>query len=63
MQHIVVMTARQVNLKANDWVVNGIGRKGTHLMDVLYIYLYESAPKGKMFYEQCFLLIGDVVSY
>ena len=28
MQYIVVMTARQVNLKADDWVVNGIGRKG-----------------------------------
>jgi len=33
MQHIVVMTARMVNLQADDWVVNGIGRKGTKLMD------------------------------
>jgi len=32
MQHIVVMTARQVNLKADDWVVNGIGRKGTSVI-------------------------------
>jgi len=31
MQYIVVMTARQVNLQANDWVVNGIGRKGMNL--------------------------------
>jgi len=34
MQHIVVMTARQVNLKADDWVVNGIGRKGMDSVDV-----------------------------
>jgi len=33
MQYIVVMTARQVNLKADDWVVNGIGRKGTALLE------------------------------
>jgi len=34
MQHIVVMTARMVNLRADDWVVNGIGRKGAHLTDM-----------------------------
>ncbi|XP_074649613.1 furin-like protease kpc-1 [Tubulanus polymorphus] len=30
MQHIVVMTARPGNLKANDWVMNGVNRKVSH---------------------------------
>ena len=30
MQHIVVMTARLGNLKASDWVTNGVGRRGEH---------------------------------
>lgn len=28
MQHIVVLTARPTHLLANDWIVNGVGRKG-----------------------------------
>jgi len=28
MQHIVVQTARQANLQADDWVTNGAGRQG-----------------------------------
>lgn len=28
MQHIVVRTAKPDHLKANDWQVNGAGRKG-----------------------------------
>ena len=28
MQHIVVLTARTANLRANDWVVNGVKRNG-----------------------------------
>ena len=28
MQHIVVMSARPDGLTSNDWVVNGVGRKG-----------------------------------
>jgi furin len=30
MQYIVVLTARQANLNADDWVINGIGRKVSH---------------------------------
>jgi len=29
-QHIIVRTARQGNLKATDWRVNGLGRKVSH---------------------------------
>lgn len=29
MQHIVVLTARVANLVADDWVTNGVGKKGT----------------------------------
>ena len=28
MQHVVVLTARPEELRADDWVVNGNGRKG-----------------------------------
>lgn len=28
MQHIVVRTANPLNLVANDWITNGVGRKG-----------------------------------
>ena len=28
MQHIVVQTARPANLQTNDWVTNGVGRRG-----------------------------------
>ncbi|VDO27970.1 unnamed protein product [Onchocerca flexuosa] len=30
MQHIVVRTARPLNLRAGDWVTNGVGRKVSH---------------------------------
>jgi len=30
MQHIVVLTARPQNLKANDWVTNGAGHDGIY---------------------------------
>ncbi|CAI9721293.1 furin-like protease kpc-1 isoform X1 [Octopus vulgaris] len=30
MQHIVVMTAKPENLRAQDWLINGIGRKVSH---------------------------------
>ncbi|XP_069502806.1 proprotein convertase subtilisin/kexin type 4 [Ambystoma mexicanum] len=30
MQHIVIRSSSQANLKANDWVVNGVGRKVSH---------------------------------
>lgn len=29
MQYIVFLTAREANLVASDWVVNGVGKKGT----------------------------------
>ena len=28
LQHIVVKAARPANLRTNDWVTNGVGRKG-----------------------------------
>jgi len=28
LQHIVVLTARQANLDADDWAKNGVGRLG-----------------------------------
>ena len=28
MQHIVVQTARPESLRTDDWVVNGVGKKG-----------------------------------
>jgi len=28
MQHIVVETAKPDNLNAQDWVINGVGKKG-----------------------------------
>lgn len=28
MQHIVVLTAKPGNLDAQDWLINGVGRKG-----------------------------------
>lgn len=28
LQHLVVVTARQANLEANDWTTNAVGRKG-----------------------------------
>jgi len=28
LQHIVVLTSRQANLEADDWVLNGVGRPG-----------------------------------
>lgn len=28
MQHIVVLTAKPGNLDADDWLINGVGRKG-----------------------------------
>ncbi len=48
MQHIVVETARQANLQAKDWVVNGAGRKGkppiwlVELMDNLFCIFMSS---------------------
>lgn len=30
MQHLVVLTANPGNLQANDWKVNGVGRKVSH---------------------------------
>lgn len=30
MQHIVIRTAKYDNLKTNDWVTNGVGRKVSH---------------------------------
>ncbi|KAK2721147.1 furin-like protease 1 isoform X2 [Artemia franciscana] len=30
MQHVVVRTARQANLKADDWQINGVGRNVSH---------------------------------
>lgn len=29
MQHIVVLTSRVANLVADDWVTNGVGKKGS----------------------------------
>lgn len=28
MQHVVVLTSKSANLEADDWVTNGVGRKG-----------------------------------
>lgn len=33
MQHIVVHTAKKANLKADDWVVNGVNRSGMYITD------------------------------
>lgn len=30
LKHIVVRTARPLNLRAGDWVTNGVGRKVSH---------------------------------
>jgi len=30
LQHIVVLTARQANLDADDWAKNGVSRLGKH---------------------------------
>ncbi|KAM3721271.1 Furin-like protease [Dirofilaria immitis] len=30
MQHIVVRTARPLNLRAGDWIINGVGKKVSH---------------------------------
>lgn len=35
MQHIVVMTAKPENLHAQDWLINGIGRKGKYIVNLL----------------------------
>lgn len=32
MQHIVVLTARPTHLLANDWIINGVGRKGLYII-------------------------------
>lgn len=36
MQHIVVRTAKPANLKAIDWVTNGVGRNGKYLKKYKY---------------------------
>lgn len=33
MQHLVVQTSKPAHLNANDWVTNGVGRKGTGMLD------------------------------
>jgi furin len=35
MQHVVVRTARQTNLKADDWQINGVGRNGKIYLDFI----------------------------
>ena len=40
MQHIVVRTAKPANLKAMDWVTNGVGRNGELGEISFYIYYY-----------------------
>lgn len=32
MQHIVVLTARPTHLLAEDWALNGVGRKGIFII-------------------------------
>jgi len=32
MQHLVVQTSKPAHLNANDWVTNGVGRKGTGVL-------------------------------
>lgn len=39
MQHIVVRTAKPANLKAMDWVTNGVGRNG-ELDEISFTYYY-----------------------
>lgn len=34
MQHLVVQTSKPAHLNANDWVTNGVGRKGTRVLGV-----------------------------
>lgn len=34
MQHIVVHTAKKANLKADDWVVNGVNRSGMYMREI-----------------------------
>lgn len=38
MQHIVVATARPANLKALDWVTNGVGRNGNNINYVVFLF-------------------------
>jgi len=39
LQHIVVLTAREANLEADDWVINGKGRQGT-VSTVTFFFLF-----------------------
>ena len=34
LQHIVVLTSRQANLEADDWVLNGVGRPGDMIVTI-----------------------------
>ena len=34
MQHIVVHTAKKANLKADDWIVNGVNRSGMYMREI-----------------------------
>ena len=37
LQHIVVQTSRQANLKADDWTTNGAGKKGRYHSELHFI--------------------------
>ena len=37
LQHIVVETARTANLKAEDWVINAVGKKGIKTVIKLHL--------------------------
>lgn len=37
LQHIVVLTAKQANLEANDWTTNAVGRKGESADQITFL--------------------------
>lgn len=39
MQHIVVATARPANLRAPDWIVNGVGRNGMYVLKTMFSWI------------------------
>lgn len=44
MQHLVVQTSKPAHLNANDWVTNGVGRKGIGVLGMDQGLLFPRAP-------------------
>lgn len=46
MQHLVVQTSKPAHLNANDWVTNGVGRKGTGMLGLDQGLQFLQAPSA-----------------